>query len=123
MTSYAIFNDTYTRLKAADEAASPGAPTAIPGWLQTIIQALLAALGGGCLPPVATAADLTRLVAEDVNGYLESTVHAALLQNHGRIAARLLLGRAMKAIRHGSAALTPADDGYAASLQASAQQD
>ncbi len=123
MTSYAIFNDTYARLKAADEAAFPSAPAAIPGWLQTLLTALLTALGGGCLPPVAKAADLGAALEADTNGYVESVVHAALLQNHGRIAARILLRRAMVVLNHAAAALTPADDGLAASLQASAQQD
>ncbi len=116
---YAIFNEGINRLKAADEAAS-GAPAAIPGWLQTLLDALMKVLGGGCLPPVAKAADLTKAVADDTNGYIESVVRSELRQNHGPLVARLLTRRGMTAIRFASAALKPEDDGFAAQLQASA---
>lgn len=115
--SYATYNDLFNRIKTADLAVDPNGH-GHPGWIQAVMGGLIDAIAGGWMPANANAAAMTAALPADANGYLRWLVGQSLQAGVGKTLGSQLVDRAMAALSKMLTGLTPADDGFVASVQA-----
>lgn len=115
--SYATYNDLFNRIKTADLAVDPNGH-GHPGWIQAVMAGLVEAIAGGWMPANANAAAMTAALPADNNGYLQWLVGESLASRLGKTLGNQLVARAMAALNKMIGGLTPADDGFVASVQA-----